>query len=150
MNLFGVLNISESALVAERERAEVVTTNLANADTTQTPQGGPYRRMQVVFSTEQMGGAGAALSAADQAVRGVRVVNVVADATPPIRRYEPGNPDANAQGYVLYPSINPAEEMADLMDAARAYQLNATAVQATKSMIQSSLDLLSKAHFDAC
>ena len=58
MNLFGVLNISESALVAERERAEVVTTNLANADTTRTPQGGPYRRMEVVFSTEQMGGQG--------------------------------------------------------------------------------------------
>jgi flagellar basal-body rod protein FlgC len=148
MNLFGVLNISESALVAERERAEVVTTNLANADTTRTPQGGPYQRMEVVFSTEPMAGAGAApapgtmLSAADQSVRGVHVVNVVADGTPPIRRYEPGNPDANAQGYVLYPSINPAEEMADLMDAARAYQLNATAVQATKSMIQTSLDLL--------
>jgi flagellar basal-body rod protein FlgC len=145
MNLFGVMNISESALVAERERAEVVTTNLANADTTRTPAGGPYQRMQVVFSTEQRGGAGAPgtmLSPADQAARGVQVVKVVADSTPPIRRYEPGNPDANAQGYVLYPSINPAEEMADLMDAARAYQLNATAVQATKSMIQNSLDLL--------
>jgi flagellar basal-body rod protein FlgC len=145
MNLFGVMDISESALVAERQRAEVVTTNLANADTTQTPQGGPYRRMQVVFSTEQLGGAGAAggpLSAADQAARGVRVVNVVQDPTPPIQRYEPGNPGANAQGYVSYPSVNPAEEMADLMDAARAYQLNATAVQATKSMIQSSIDLL--------
>ena len=146
MNLFGVMNISESALVAERERAEVVTTNLANADTTRTPQGGPYRRMEVVFSTEQLGGQGAPTAPgtplADQAARGVRVVNVVQDPTPPIRRYEPGNPDANAQGYVSYPSVNPAEEMADLMDAARAYQLNATAVQATKSMIQSSIDLL--------
>jgi flagellar basal-body rod protein FlgC len=143
MNLFGVLNISESALVAERERAEVVTTNLANADTTRTPQGGPYRRMEVVFSTEQLGGQGGpGTPPADQAARGVRVVNVVQDPTPPIRRYEPGNPDANAQGYVSYPSVNPAEEMADLMDAARAYQLNATAVQATKSMIQSSIDLL--------
>lgn len=146
MNLFGVLNISESALVAERERAEVVTTNLANANTTRTPQGGPYRRMEVVFSTEQLGGEGApaapGTAPADQAARGVRVLRVVQDPTPPIRRYEPGNPDANAQGYVSYPSINPAEEMADLMDAARAYQLNATAAQATKSMIQSSIDLL--------
>ena len=145
MNLFGVMDISESALVAERERAEVVTTNLANADTTRTAQGGPYRRMEVVFSTEQLGGAGAPgtmLSPADQAARGVRVVNVLQDPAQPVRRYEPGNPDANAQGYVSYPAINPAEEMADLMDAARAYQLNATAVQATKSMIQTSIDLL--------
>lgn len=145
MNLFGAMNISESALVAERERAEIVTTNLANADTTQTPQGGPYRRMEVVFATQPMGGNGLngwTSSQADLAARGVRVVNLVQDQTPPIQRYEPGNPQANAQGYVSYPAINPAEEMADLMGAARAYELNATAVQASKNMIQSAINLL--------
>ncbi len=144
MNLFGVLHISESALVAERERAEVVTTNLANIDTTETPQGGPYRPMEVVFSTVPVGGAGtgAPEPMVDQAARGVRVVNVVQDEVAPVERYEPGNPHANRQGYVAYPDINPAEQMADLMDAARAYELNATAVQATKNMIQSSIDLL--------
>lgn len=144
MNLFGVLNISESALVAERQRAEVVTTNLANANTTETPQGGPYQPMDVVFGAVPMGGSGFArqVSPADQAAQGVRVVNVVRDPSAPIERYQPGNPHANAQGYVAYPDINPAEEMADLMDAARAYQLNVTAAQATKNMIQTSIDLL--------
>lgn len=145
MNLFGVLHISESALVAERERAEVVTTNLANVDTTETPQGGPYRPVEVVFRTVPIGNEGNPLSPAspaDQAARGVSVVNVVQDRTAPIERYQPGNPHANAQGYVGYPDINPAEQMADLVDAARAYELNATAVQATKNMIQSTIDLL--------
>ncbi len=145
MNLFGVLHISETALVAERERAEVVTTNLANVDTTETASGGPYRRMEVVFGTVPVGNGGASgsrESPPDLAARGVRVLNVVQDQTAPIERYQPGNPHANAKGYVAYPDINPAEEMADLMDAARAYELNATAVQATKNMIQSSIDLL--------
>jgi flagellar basal-body rod protein FlgC len=145
VNLFGAMDISASALVAERQRAEVVTTNLANADTTQTPQGGPYRRMQVVFATAPIGadgGPGGSASQADLAARGVRVVNVLEDKSAPIERYEPGNPHANAQGYVSYPAIDPAAEMADLMDAARAYQLNATAVQASKNMIQASIDLL--------
>lgn len=145
MNLFGVMKISESALVAERERAEVVTTNLANADTTETPQGGPYRRMEVVFSTVPVSGEnglGALATQADVAARGVQVVNVVQDPSKPIERYQPGNPHANAQGYVAYPDINPAEEMADLMDAARSYELNVTAVQATKNMIQAAINLL--------
>lgn len=143
MNLFGVLRVSETALVAERERAEVVTTNLANVDTTETPQGGPYRPMEVVFGTEPVGnGSESAGSPTGLTARGVRVLRVVQDQTAPIERYQPGNPHANAKGYVAYPAINPAEEMADLMDAARAYELNATAVQATKNMIQSSLDLL--------
>ena len=145
MNLFGILDISESALVAERQRAEVVTSNLANADTTETPQGGPYRPMEVVFESVPIGAGsepGAMASQADLEARGVRVVNVVQDSAPPIERYEPGNPHANAKGYVAYPAINPAEQMADLMDAARAYELNATAAQATKNMIQSSINLL--------
>ncbi|MGA9938490.1 MAG: flagellar basal body rod protein FlgC [Candidatus Acidiferrales bacterium] len=145
MNLFGVLDISGSALTAERERAEIVTSNLANSETTSTPEGGPYKRVQVVFaSTRQQASpfSDALASISDLQAEGVRVQQVVADPTPAIRRYDPGNPEADAQGYVSYPNVNPSEEMVDLMGAARSYDLNASAIQATKSMIESSIDIL--------
>lgn len=135
MDLFGVLDISASGLRAERIRAEVVAANLANAQSTRTPNGGPYRRQLVQFSSIAKG-------AASLPVSGVKVASVVASTTPLERRYQPGHPDADAEGYVNYPNINPIEEMVDLMNATRSYQLNAAAVQSTKSMIQSSLDLL--------
>jgi flagellar basal-body rod protein FlgC len=78
----------------------------------------------------------------DMHAEGVQVERVVPDGAPPVRRFEPGHPDADAQGYVNYPAINPVEEMVNLMGAARAYQLNAAAVQSTKNMIQSSIDIL--------
>ncbi|MGA2096650.1 MAG: flagellar basal body rod protein FlgC [Candidatus Acidiferrum sp.] len=146
MNLFRVMEISGSALLAERLRAEVVTANLANAETTRTDSGGPYQRMHVVFGARPAihGGFGMMLaSLADMHAEDVRVVNVVADTTPPNRRFEPGHPDADAQGYVSYPSINPAEEMVNLMGAARAYEMNASAVTSTKNMIQSAITILS-------
>jgi flagellar basal-body rod protein FlgC len=144
MNLFRVLEISGSALLAERQRAEVVTSNLANAETTHTTNGGPYQRMHVVFGAHGMQGAFPATLASftDMHAEGVRVANVVADGAPPVRRFEPGHPDADDQGYVSYPAINPVEEMVNLMGAARAYQLNAAAVQSTKNMIQSSIDII--------
>jgi len=149
MNLFGMLELSGSALTAERERAEVVTSNLANAETTRTAQGGPYRRQLVVFRAQRLARFPlqlASLSGAPvlplAAGRGVRVAQVVADPSPPEERYQPGNPDADARGYVAYPNVNPVAEMTDLLGAVRAYELNASAVAATKSMIQTSLDLL--------
>jgi flagellar basal-body rod protein FlgC len=146
MNLFGVLDISASALTAERERAEVVASNLANAETTRTPGGGPYQKQLVVFGTKPTGPSRFALalsSFGDLHARGVKVEQVVADKTPPVRRYEPGHPDADADGYVSFPDINPVEEMVNLMGAAQAYQLNVSAVQATKSMISETLQILS-------
>lgn len=146
MNLFNVLDVSGSAMLAERQRAEVVASNLANAETTRTPGGGPYQRQEVVFGSArvtQPSFGNVFDSAADNAVRGVEVVNVVTDSTPPVRRYDPSNPDANAQGYVEYPAINPAEETVDLLEAARAYQLNVDAVQATKGMITQALTIVS-------
>ncbi len=143
MNLFGVLDISSSALKAERQRAEVVTANLANAETTRTPEGGTYRRKHVVFSsvTQQFGNVLRA-RLGSQSAQGVAVREVVADGAPPIERYDPGHPDADAEGYVAYPAINPVEEMVDLMGATRAYGLNASAVTATKQMLQQSLEIL--------
>lgn len=154
MNLFGMLEVSGSALAAERWRAEVVSANMANAETTRTPQGGAYRRQLLVFraqpssrfrmmlsdmSSAQAGG----IRLGGAGTGGVRVDRVVADASPLPRRYEPGHPDADAAGYVAYPNVNPVMEMTDLLSAVRAYQLNASAVQAAKNMIQQSLQILS-------
>ena len=145
MNLFGVLDVNSTALTAERERAEVTASNMANAETTHTPGGGPYKKQMVVFGTAEAGrGKFAATleSLSDLHVRGVKVEKVVADRAPALRRYEPGHPDADAEGYVSYPNINPAEEMVNLMGAAQAYQLNVGAVQATKAMISETIQIL--------
>jgi len=148
MNLFGMLELSGSALTAERQRAEVVAANMANAETTRTePGGGPYRRQLVVFRSQRMPRfplllADASGGLPDQSARGVRVSQVIADSAAPLERYQPGHPDADSKGYVAYPAINPVEEMTDLLGAARAYELNASAVQAAKTMLQQSLDLL--------
>jgi flagellar basal-body rod protein FlgC len=148
MNLFGLLQVSGSALTAERLRAEVVTSNLANSETTHTAEGGPYRRQMVSFQPQSaspfhlllahsLNGPGGAAAAG-----GVKVSQVLDDPSPPERRYQPGHPDADASGYVDYPAINPVQEMVDLMGAERAYELNASAVQAAKQMIQQSLQIL--------
>jgi flagellar basal-body rod protein FlgC len=143
MNLFGILAVSGSALTAERQRAEVFTSNMANLETTRTPEGGPYRRQLVVFRSRRMPQFPALLACfANASARGVRVDQVIADAKPPLQRYQPGHPDADAKGYVSYPAVDPVEETADLLGAVRAYELNASAVQSTKTMIQQSLDLL--------
>jgi flagellar basal-body rod protein FlgC len=145
MNLFRVLDISGTALLAERERAEIVTSNLANAETTHSASGGPYKRVHVVFGSHSMppqGFAATLASFSDMHADGVRVDRVVEDGAVPLRRFEPGHPDADAEGYVSYPAINTVEEMVNLMGAARAYQLNASAVQSTKNMIQASIDIL--------
>ncbi len=162
MNLFGIMDISASALQAERVRAEVVAANMANAETTRTADGGPYRRQHVVFqqaagatfaesllaqsgvpSTSSAAGSvlGAALRGSAPA-GGVEVAGVVTDQSPPLERYDPTHPDADANGYVAYPDINPLTEMVDLMGATRSYGLNATAVQAEKNMVASSLEIL--------
>jgi flagellar basal-body rod protein FlgC len=151
MNLFGVMEVSGSALEAERIRAEVVAANMANAETTRTVDGGPYRRQHVVFTSQapQTSFAGQFLGQAspggiqpDAQIGGVRVTAVVADQGEPLRRFDPGHPDADKDGYVSYPDINPLTEMVDLMGATRAYGLNSSAVQAEKGMVSASLDIL--------
>ncbi len=143
MNLFGVLDISASALMAERQRAEVVTSNLANAESAGANPSQVYRRQEVVFQAEPMGGFANAMAAAGApGPEGVAVTNVVTDSAPLIKRYDPGNVNADAQGYVHYPNVNPTQEITDLMEAVRSYQLNISAAQATKSMIQQTLTLL--------
>ncbi len=144
MNLFGMLQVSGSALTAERQRAEVVTANMANAETTRTPEGGPYQRKLVVFKSQQESRFPRLLSAGllKSDPPGVRVEQVVADTSPSEIRFDPGHPDADERGFVAYPNVNPVNEMVDLMGAVRAYEMNSSAVQATKQMIQQSIDLL--------
>lgn len=148
--------MSGSALEAERIRAEVVAANMANAETTRTPEGGPYLRRHVVFTSDGDAGGfssqlasqvagppgGAAGSGSDSEMGGVRVSAVVADKDAVLRRYDPGHPDADKDGYVSYPDINPVTEMVDLMGATRSYGLNASAVEAEKSMISTAVDIL--------
>ena len=143
MDMFDSLSVSASALSAERQRSEVIAANLANAETTRTQAGGPFRRREVVFQSQENSPFHFALARASHgAAPGVQISEVIDDPTPPIMRYEPGHPDADKDGYVAYPAINPAMEMVDLMDSVRAYQLNASAVSATKQMIQQTIDVL--------
>ena len=146
MNLFDSLSISGSALLAERQRSEVIAANMANAQTTHTEAGGPYRRREVVFETRGPSAFRLALASNSEdhgpTPGSVRISDVVDDPSPPQMRYEPGHPDANKEGYVAYPAINPTAEMVDLMDSVRAYQLNASAVAAAKQMIQQAIGIL--------
>jgi flagellar basal-body rod protein FlgC len=146
MGPFDMLQVSASALSAERQRSEIIATNMANAETTHTDAGGPFRRKEVVFASSSNASFHLAFANsngnAGPAAGTVRVSQVVEDAAAPIMRYEPGHPDANKDGYVAYPAINPVQEMVDLMGSTRAYQLNASAVSAAKQMIQQSIDIL--------
>jgi flagellar basal-body rod protein FlgC len=144
MDVNGTLGISASALRAERLRLDVIASNLANASTTRTAGGGPYRRRNVVFMAQPEEAAfGATLeSLTEQNAReGVRVVDVVDDPTPPRLVFDPGHPDANAEGYVAYPNVNPVAETVDLMAATRAYEANVQAVNATKRMADAALSI---------
>jgi flagellar basal-body rod protein FlgC len=138
MGLFDALDASGSALSAERLRMDVTAENLANAQSTRAANGtGPYKRKEVVL--EQ---AGSSFADSLQAARGVRVAGIVEDSTPPRRVYDPGHPDADAQGYVTMPNVNTVTEMTDLIGASRAYEANVTAMQTAKSMFARTLDLL--------
>jgi flagellar basal-body rod protein FlgC len=143
MSLFSVLSVGASGMAAQRARAEILVENLANAETTRTPEGGPYRRKDVVFESAPAESPFASVFDSQmQAPEGVAVSQVITDNSAPERRYLPGHPDADADGYVAFPRINPAEDMVDLMDASRSYEANIASIGAVKDMIERSLDLL--------
>jgi flagellar basal-body rod protein FlgC len=141
MDFFSSMDISATALAAERTRMNLISSNLANANSTRTAEGGPYKRKDAIFSaTPPPGSFGAALGKATDA-RGVQVTQIVEDQNPPRMQYEPNHPDADPQGYVAYPNINVVEEMADMIAASRSYEANVTAANAAKSMALKTLDL---------
>jgi flagellar basal-body rod protein FlgC len=148
MGLFGALEISASGLTAERMRMDVTAENLANAQTTRGANGGPYKRKVVILSevSPSNGFAGALQGAMSSASKGrpggVEVAGVVEDPAPDRMVYDPGHPDADANGYVRMPNVNSVTEMVDLITASRAYEANVTAMQTAKTMYAKTLDLL--------
>jgi len=143
MDFFSSINVSSSALSAERTRMNLISSNLANASATRTAEGGPYKRKDAVFTATPMENRFNRVldGATAQQVRQVEVSRIVEDQNPPRMQYDPGHPDADPQGYVAMPNVNVVEEMADMIGATRAYEANVTAVQAAKSMAMKTLEI---------
>ena len=146
MGMFDSMHISASGLGAERLRMDVIAQNLANVNTTRGPDGGAYKRQEVIFrSVEDSGGASSIMGGQGESAAprgGVEVVGIMADGAPPRTVYDPGHPDANEDGYVELPNVNPVTEMVDMMTATRAYEANVTAMNASKNMALKALDIL--------
>jgi flagellar basal-body rod protein FlgC len=142
MSLFGLFDVANSGMEAQRLRAQLLAENIANAETTRTPAGGPYRRKDAIFSSSPANSDFASVfDEAMSTLTGVAVKEVMVDENDPERRYQPGHPDADKEGYVSFPHLNPAEEMVNLQSASRGYQANVAAISAVKDMIQRSIDL---------
>ena len=142
MSLFSAMGVSVSGLSAQRTRAQLLVENLANAETTRTPEGGPYRRKDVVFTTDNRPAAFAdALHEEFGGGTGVQVAEVVRDQREPVMRYLPGHPDANQDGYVEYPNVDVNTELVDLMVARRMHEANASVFQAAKGMLRRALEI---------
>ena len=137
MNLITALDVNATGLTAQRKRVEVTSSNLANSQTTRTDEGGPYRRKDVVFQTfkQSLG------MMVDDGVDSVEVSDVVDDPRPFDRRYEPGHPDADAQGYVAYPNVDLMTEIANLVEGSRTYEANLSAIAVVKAMIARTLEI---------
>jgi flagellar basal-body rod protein FlgC len=144
MSLFSLLSVSASGMAAQRTRAELVIQNLANSETTRTPEGGPYRRQDAIFQSAPQTSAFSAVfqTEIENGVTGVEVAEVIQDPGEGEKRYQPGHPDADPDGFVAYPNVNPAEDMVDLLGAQRGYEGNVAAMSAIKDMIQRSIDLM--------
>ena len=141
MSLFSAISVSASGMAAQRARAELLVENLANAETTRTPEGGPYRRKDAIFMPEAQVSPFSSIFQ-NETGTGVAVSEITVDQRDPERRYLPGHPDADAEGYVAFPRMSPAEDMVDLMGASRSYSANVAAMSAVKDMLQKSIDLL--------
>ncbi|MCB0877445.1 MAG: flagellar basal body rod protein FlgC [Thermoleophilia bacterium] len=145
MGMFDSMHISASGLAAERLRMDVIAQNLANANSTRGPDGQPYRRHEVVFRSSDVGAeAGGQVSerASNDSLHGVEPVAIVEDPSALRTVYDPSHPDADEDGYVHYPNVNPVTEMVDMMTATRAYEANVTAMNAAKNMALKALDIL--------
>ena len=139
MDFLSALSVSASGMSAERTRVNIASSNLANAESTRGPDGQPYRRRDPVLEAVDFE---AALTEGSDAVPGgVHVAEVVEDPTPGKRVYSPGHPDADAQGFVTLPNVNPIHEVVNLMTASRGFDANATAVETLKTMAQRALDI---------
>ncbi|HTQ07604.1 MAG TPA: flagellar basal body rod protein FlgC [Polyangiaceae bacterium] len=140
LGVFSALEISASGLGAERVRMNTIASNLANVHTTKTAEGGPYKRLDPVFEAVGLQSINEPYSA-DSGVSLVNVKSIQADTRPGTMVYEPGNPDANGQGYVEYPNVNAVEEMVNMITASRAYEAGITSIDSVKQMARSALNI---------
>ncbi len=142
MDTATIFAISASGLRAQRLRLDVIAANLANAQSTRTPEGGPYRRRDVVLEAVPRGESFDDLLAPGAGpTSAVQVSRIVDDTKPPRLVYDPGHPDADAQGFVAMPNINVVSEMVDMMAASRAYEANVAALNATKRVLEAALEI---------
>lgn len=143
MDLMKSMEISATGMSANRKRLEAISSNVANANTTRTAEGGPYRRKEVVFTSEPMRSRYIDImeGTVDENAQGVFATEVLSANDAPILKYEPNHPDADERGYVAYPNINVAKEMADMVNAERTYQANANAMNVTKRMTLKALEI---------
>ncbi|ONI37733.1 flagellar basal body rod protein FlgC [Candidatus Epulonipiscium fishelsonii] len=146
MSFFDGMNIAATGLTAQRQRLDIISQNLANVETTRTPEGGPYQRKVVTF--EQMNPdvnfntiLNDTMGATQQGVKGVRVASILEDTSPFPVIYDPGHPDANADGYVTMPNVNSVDEMVNMISASRSYEANVTVFNNMKAMIAKALEL---------
>ncbi|HFB83882.1 MAG TPA: flagellar basal body rod protein FlgC [Thermodesulfatator sp.] len=139
MKLLTALKLAADGMAAQRVRLNITSMNLANANTTRTLEGGPYRAKSVVFVAKPLKDFASSL---DEALETVQVKEVVDDPSPFKEVYDPGHPDADERGIVLYPNVNVMEEMVDMLSAAGAYQANLTVISITKSMALKALDIV--------
>ncbi|MBA2849818.1 flagellar basal body rod protein FlgC [Thermosulfuriphilus ammonigenes] len=139
MKLLTALKLAADGMAAQRVRLNITSMNLANASTTRTLEGGPYRAKSVVFVAKPLKDFASSL---DEALETVQVKEVVDDPSPFKEVYDPGHPDADERGIVLYPNVNVMEEMVDMLSAAGAYQANLTVISITKSMALKALDIV--------
>lgn len=143
MNLLSAIDISASGLTAQRMRIQVLVSNMVNANTTDVDGTGPYSRKDVVFRAKVLEpNFGEAFEEALAEGQGVEVERIVTDSSEPVRRYEPGHPHADKDGYVSYPNINPMEEMVNMMSATRSYEANLKVVESVKDMAYKTLEIL--------
>lgn len=145
MSVFGALDTSASGMTAERLRTDIIAQNIANVNTTRDADGNVYRRKLVVFEEKQKNSftdvLNSALGSRTNSSKGVKVSQIVEDESEGRMVYDPSHPDANDEGYVMYPNVNTVTEMTDLIDASRAYEANVTALNATKSMALKALEI---------
>ena len=143
MDFFDALNTSSAALSAQRLRMNLISGNLANVNTTRTAQGGPYRRKEAVFAAQPLNQSFKRVLADRQnnQIASVKVARVIEDRNPPVMKYDPRHPDADAKGYVAMPNINLMEEMVNMISATRGYEANVTALKAAKDMALKALEI---------
>nr|WP_320050077.1 flagellar basal body rod protein FlgC [uncultured Desulfuromonas sp.] len=141
MDIFTSLNISASALKAQRVRLDTISSNMANAETTRTPEGGPYRRKMVVFEPAQVSFSDHLSAKEKRALNGVQVSQILTEDSEPRLIFDPSHPDANAEGYVALPNIDLLKETTDMMLATRAYEANITTIKSAKRMALKALEI---------